>query len=303
MSILRSLAARARILRRLGAVEDELAAELQDHLEREVERQRAAGVPEDEARRRALWRVGSIEAIKEEVRDERGGRWLLDALGDARVGVRSLRRAPGFTLAVVLSLALGVAGVTAIASVLNAVVIQPLPYPDSARLHLVRIAWNAFSAPLSAADFLRLQEASGSVGDAAAYRFGAEGYTLLGLGDPLVVAGAAVTPETPRVLGVPAALGRWFSERDEGPEALISDALWRRRFGASPAAIGRLSFSIAAGTPSSASCRPASTFLARAAPRSGSPRAWTSRRGGARSISGSPCGSGQASQPNRRPHT
>jgi predicted permease len=239
VSIFRRFVNRVRVLCQWQSIEDELAEELHDHLEREVERQRTSGVPEDEARRRAVLRTGSIESLKEQVRDERGGRWLLDAVGDLRIGVRGLRRAPGFTAAVVLSLALGVAAVTAIASLVNSVVLRPLPYPAADRLHLVRVAWNEFSASLSAADFLRLREASGDVADAAAYRFGAEGFTLLGQGDPEVVSGAAVTAETARVLGVPAALGRWFSEDEDAPEALIGDALWRSRFAGSPAVLGQ----------------------------------------------------------------
>ena len=88
MSILRSLAARARILRRLGAVEDELAAELQDHLEREVERQRAAGVPEDEARRRALWRVGSMRPSRRRFVTSAvaGGCWMPSAMRASACG-------------------------------------------------------------------------------------------------------------------------------------------------------------------------------------------------------------------------
>jgi predicted permease len=220
-------------------VEHELTEEVSDHIEREVARQLALGVPEDEARRRAIVRTGSIESIKEQVRDERGGRLILDALGDVRIGARGLRRSPGFTAAVVLSLAIGVAGVTAIASVVNAVVMRPLPYPASDRLYLARVAWNEFTASPSAADFLRLREASGDVAVAAAYIIGGEGYTLLGQGEPVVVAGAAVTPEAPRVLGVQPALGRWLAEDDRGTEALISDGLWRSRFGGSPEVLGR----------------------------------------------------------------
>jgi hypothetical protein len=79
-------------------------------------------------------------------------------------GFRGLRRTPGFAAAVVVSLALGVAGVTSIFSVVNAVVVRALPYPDADRLQLVRVAWNEFSASLSDADFLRLPEAAAGSG-------------------------------------------------------------------------------------------------------------------------------------------
>lgn len=239
MSLLRSLVQRLRVVVRRGTVDDELQRELDDHFEREVERQQDRGLTLDEARRRARLRVGGADAIAEDVRDERGGRLLLDAIGDLRVGARGLARSPGFTATAALSLALGVAGVTAIGSVVHVVIVRPLPYPDADRLHLVRVAWNAFSAPLSAADLLRVQEASGGLADVAAYRFGAEGYTLLGHGEPQVVSGAAVTLELPRVLGVQPALGRWLSEQRDAREVLIGDALWRRLFGGAADVLGR----------------------------------------------------------------
>ena len=235
----RGLWQRLRVLVRFARVEDELARELDDHFEREVERQMAQGATEAEAGRLATLRVGHRESLKEQVRDERGGRLVVDALFDLRVGARSLGRVPGFTLAVVLSLTLGVAGVTAIFTVVNAVIVRALPYPDAERLHLVRVAWNEFTASLSAADLLRLKEASANVAEVGAFRFGQEGYTLLAGSAPEVVSGAAVTPETPRVLGVRPALGRWFVEDHDAQEALISDALWRARFGGSPAALGQ----------------------------------------------------------------
>lgn len=211
----RSLWQRLRVLARFARVEDELARELDDHFAREVERQMALGATAAEADRLATLRVGHRESLKEQVRDERGGRFVVDALFDLRVGARSLGRVPGFTLAVVLSLTLGVAGVTAIFTVVNAVIVRALPYPDAERLHLVRVAWNEFTASLSAADLLRLKEASANVADVGAFRFGQEGYTLWAGDAPEVVSGAAVTPETPRVLGVRPALGRWFVEDHE----------------------------------------------------------------------------------------
>ena len=227
-----------RTVLRFSKVEDELAIELEDHFEREVERQLQAGVAPDDARRVAALRVGNVEALKELTRDERGGRVITDAVNDLRVGWRGLRRNRGFTLAVILSLSLGVAGVTAIFSVVNAVLVRPLAYPDADRLHLVRVAWNEFTASLSAADFLRLRDETSGIATTGAYWLNLEGFTLLGHNGPEVLPGANVTLEAPRVLGVPPLLGRWISETPGPPEVLISSELWRSRFAGAPDVLG-----------------------------------------------------------------
>jgi predicted permease len=239
MSWLRGLVQRLRVVVRYSRAEAELDRELGDHFDREVERCVRDGVAPGEARRRAVLRMGNVEALKEYTRDERGGRLLFDAIGDMRIGWRGLRRNPGFALAVIVSLSLGVAGTTAIFSVVNAVLLRPLPYPDADRLHLVRVAWNDFTASLSAADFLRLRDACDNVGDFGAYWYNAEGFTMLSGEGPEVVAGSNVTPDLPRVLGVTPAMGRFFSEQPGAQEVLISSRLWRQRFGSSPGVLGQ----------------------------------------------------------------
>ena len=239
MPNVRGLLQQLRVVLRFSKVEDDLAAELQDHFEREVERQLASGASAGEARREAALRMGNVEALKEHTRDERGGRLVTDALNDLRVGWRGLRRDSGFTLAVVLSLSLGVAGVTAIFSIVNAVLLRPLAYPDANQLHLVRVAWNEFTASLSAADFLRLRDESRGIATIGAYWLNLEGFTLLDGASPEVVPGANVTFEAPRVLGVVPVLGRWLSEEAGTQEVLISTELWRNRFGAAHDVIGR----------------------------------------------------------------
>jgi putative ABC transport system permease protein len=246
MSWIRGVGQWLRVVGRFSRVESELDRELRDHLAREVEAQLQAGVTPDEARRRALLRVGHLDGVKEAVRDERGGRFVTDAITDLRVAWRGLRRNPGFTLAVVLSLALGGAGTTTIFSLVQAVLLRPLPYPDADRLHLVKVAWNDFSANLSSADLLRLRDQRGGVADVGAFWFPNNGFTMLtgagagtGIG-PEVVQGANVSTDLPRVLGVAPAMGRLFSDGPDAREVLIGTDLWRQRFGASPDALGRL---------------------------------------------------------------
>lgn len=115
---------------RPGRADLELQEELRDHLAREVDRQLADGIPGDEARRRALVRVGGLDAAREAVRDERPSRIFEDGVADLRLATRAARRNPAFTLAVVLSLALGVGGTTAVYGVVNAVLVRPLPYAE-----------------------------------------------------------------------------------------------------------------------------------------------------------------------------
>jgi putative ABC transport system permease protein len=228
---------RAVVLR--SRVEEELNEELHDHCERERERQLASGVAPHEATRQTLLRVGSLEAAKEYVRDERGGRLISDAIADIRIGFRGLRRNRGFAIAVVISLALGVAGTTAVSSVVHAVLMRSMPYRDAERLYFLRVWWDSFSAHLSPADIELLRERGGSVGPVAAFFFPAHGFSLSTKSGPEVVQGAFVTPDLTQVLGVSPILGPGFSSRPDAFEVLIGHDLWQRQFGARPDVIGQ----------------------------------------------------------------
>jgi predicted permease len=218
--------------------DDSLRQELQDHFRREVDRQIRDGLTPDEARRRASARSGSRESAREAVRDERSGRLFEDAAADLRFSARALRRNPGFTAAVVISLALGVGGTTAIFSVVNAVVLRPLPYPDADRLFNMRIWWSDFSSTLSPADFETLDERPDKA------RFGAyfrpdDGFAMETPAGPVLVSGAIMSAGLAHVLRVNPVLGSGFSSTPNAPEALIGERLWRERYNASPDVIGR----------------------------------------------------------------
>jgi putative ABC transport system permease protein len=221
-------------------VEQELDEELRDHVERERQRQLAEGADPREAARQTALRVGNLEAAKEAVRDERGGRIVSDAVADLRIGLRSLRRTPGFALAVVLSLGLGVGGVTAISSVVHAVVLRSMPYADADRLHLVRVWWGSFSATLSPLDYEILRERSAPVGPVGAYFFPDDGFTMMTPAGPDVVQGVFLTAELPQVLGVAPILGPGYSTNPNADEVLIGTELWNRQFGGRPDVIGRV---------------------------------------------------------------
>jgi predicted permease len=240
MSSIRGLVHVLRALFLRARVDAELDAELRDHEAREVERQLRDGAPERDARRQAALRMGSLEAARENVRDERGGRLAADLLSDVRIGWRGLRRNTGLTAAIVLSLGLGDGGTTAVFSVVDAVLLRPLPYPDADRLHFVSIWWNSFQAPsISIADIEALRDHARPVATVGAFTYPASGFTMLSNSGPEVVQGARVSHDLPAVLGIAPVVGAGFSSNREAPEVLISQSLWRSRFGGAGDVIGR----------------------------------------------------------------
>jgi putative ABC transport system permease protein len=115
-------------------VEKDLDDEIRSHLEMLTDENIRAGMPSKEAQLAAQIELGGVEQVKEQVREERFGNWLHSVLSDGRYGIRQLRKNPGFTTVAILTLALGIGATTAIFSVVNSVVLQPLPFKDSARL-------------------------------------------------------------------------------------------------------------------------------------------------------------------------
>jgi predicted permease len=250
---------RVRSLVRHGRVESELNEEFQDHLDHLIEAHRAKGLPPKEARVAALRAMGGLEQRKEECRDARGVRLVEDAVADVRYALRAVLRDARFTAVVILTLALGVGLNTAVFSMVSAVMLRNLPYPEADRLvslweetggrqpQNVRASGLALGgaatpsritvAPANLEDYRRSRAFEGLAGFAIAPR------NLIGSGSPERLWGESVTANFFRLLGVKPVQGRDFLAEDDRADAtlvvILTDESWQRRFGADPTTLGR----------------------------------------------------------------
>ena len=181
--------------------EHELAAELESHLQLHVDDNLRAGMTPDEARRRAMIALGGLESTKEAYRDRRGLPMLESLARDLRYGVRTLTRSPGFALAGILILGLGIGVNSAIFTVVDTVVLRPLPFPDADRImklwhtppQTTFAGMRTFS--LSPANFIDWEAQSSSFESMAIYRGGAR--TVTGRGEPETVTIRRATSSLP----------------------------------------------------------------------------------------------------------
>src|SRR5262245_61344070 len=232
----------------------EMAAELQFHLEAAIAAHRRAGLDPEEARRRALDDIGAIEVVKEDCRGEWRGAYLASLLQDVHFGARLLRRSPGFTAAALLTLALGVGASTLLFGIADAALLRPLPFPEPDRLVRVWDTNPGQSVPRTGVTTgnvvdwrLRNRTLSGLAGW---YQMGR---TLKDDDDATVVEAAQVSTDFFRVVGVAPEIGRVFTaeETDRAtfnsalghtgtdPVAIISHRLWKSRFHGDPAVMDK----------------------------------------------------------------
>ncbi len=224
--------------------EQDLERELQAHLDLEAEERADDGLSPEEARYAARRAFGSTGLTKEATREAWGWTSLERLLQDVRFALRLLGRSPGFTVFAVLALALGLGANAAIFSVVNAVLLHPLPFRDAGRL--VEI-WedgsrSRFSLDTPApANYMDWKRQNDVFEDMAALK--GDLYALTGQGTPEQIEGSPVTANLFPMLGVSPILGRNFSAQEDRPGggnvALISYGLWQRRFGGDAAAVGR----------------------------------------------------------------
>jgi putative ABC transport system permease protein len=218
--------------------------EMRVHLDLLVEEYERAGMSPEEARRAASRRFGNLLRIKERGRDIRGAGILEDILRDALYAVRNLRRTPAFTSTVVLTLAIGIGANTSLFSVIDHLLIRPVPYPQGEQLVMVYESLPQLKlerADVSPANWLSWQRESRSFEALAAW--GANGMTLTGEGEPERLNGQSVSAEFFDLLRVRPSLGRTFTSDDDQPSThrvvVLSDGFWRRRLGGTPNVIGK----------------------------------------------------------------
>src|SRR5258708_4110887 len=234
---------RLRALTRRDQLSRDLDDELSFHLEMRARDNLDAGMTPDEARRDARRRFGNPQRIKERTRDADLLRWLETAAADLRFAARLLRKSPGFTTMAILTLALGIGANTAIFSVVDAVLLRPLPYrPGSEVVVLGEDKPCCLFAPTAPGNLLDYQRYSHSFEQLGATMGNAFVLNRQGA-DPLFLLGVEVTSNYFDVFGVPALLGRTLEpaiDRPGGPcSAVLSHGAWRRAFGADPRAIGQ----------------------------------------------------------------
>ncbi|MBO0724488.1 MAG: ABC transporter permease [Blastocatellia bacterium] len=241
--MLNKLRLRLRALFFKPKMEDELQAELQFHLEREIEENIARGMTAEEARYAALRSFGGVERVKEESRDARGVRFLEEVWQDLRYGARMLLKNPGFTLIAALTLALGIGANTAIFSVIDATLFHPLPFEKLERLMSIKSAGyllNLFPET-DGGEFMSWREPVNVFESVAAYESGRA--NLSDEYSPERIQIMQVTPGFFPLLRAQPSLGRWFTDgevkRGETRLLILTYGLWRRRFGGDENLLGK----------------------------------------------------------------
>jgi len=218
--------------------------ELHFHIEAYAEDLVRSGVPHQEAIRRAKLEFGAAERVKEECREARGVHFIETLFRDIRYGLRALRKSPGFTAIAVLTLGVGIGANSAIFSVINGVLLKPLPYlhpEELIDLHLTAPGVNFPDADPAPFLYFTYREQGRSFQSVGLYRWNTQSVT--GLDEPEEVQCLNVTTEVLPILGVQPTLGRWFSENDAAPgspqTAVLTYGWWQTHFGADRSVIGR----------------------------------------------------------------
>jgi MacB-like periplasmic core domain len=230
------------LLNRAGT-ESEMDAELRSHIAAYAEDLVRTGVPQQEAMRQARMEFGGIESVKEECRESRGVSFIETLLQDIRFGLRMLHKSPGFTVVAVLTLALGIGANTSLFSVVNGVLLNPLPYPHPDQ---VVIASNTSSTLpetwISYPDFLDWVRDNHSFSSLAAYE-SLVSFNLLGQGEPERISVTEISSGFFPTLGVTPVLGRNLSPAEDqlnGPPAVIlSGGFWKTKFGGLADIVGK----------------------------------------------------------------
>jgi predicted permease len=244
MSLWSQLARGLRTLTNRKAADRDIADEVESYLEQSTAAYVAAGLSPDDARRAAQLDLGSATAVREQVRSYGWENTIASLFLDLRYAARRLRGNPGFTAVSVFTLALGIGASTAIFSVIDGVLLKPLPYPQSGQLVAL---WH--TAPgihikdlyLAASLYFTYSEENRTFQDVGMWSTGA--WSVTGLAEPEEVPGLLVTNGFLPVLDIQPAFGRRFTASDDDPKSertvMLSDGYWKSRFGADRSVLGR----------------------------------------------------------------
>ena len=235
------------------SVREEVSRELEFHVEMRTRELVSNGMSAEEARARAIARFGNIRDVNAKCQRIAKGRdrnmlifeWLDELKQDLVFAARQMRRAPLVTALVVVMLGLGIGATTAVFSVVNAVMLRPLPFPEPERL-----VWISEKTPegerfsTSDANFLDFQEQQQSLTDLAVISFPFRQFSMIGKGEPVRFQGVSCTGSMFNVLGVRPLLGRTFLPEEDRPGSdsrvmVLSEGLWKRSFGSDPDIVGR----------------------------------------------------------------
>ena len=223
-----------------GGIDGDLAEEIRGQLEMETDRFLESGMTLEAARAAARRHFGNTTTVTENARVAWAFLSLENLLRDVRYAFRAMRRSPAFSLVVILTFALGVGVNTAIFSVVNAVLLKPLPYPDSERLVRLGEANNTADFSVTWGNFNYWRDDNRSFDDMAAYQF--TGRTLTGRGDPMTTQGLTVTAPYYALLGMRPLLGRLLGQQDDQPGApaaiVLSNRFWSSQLGGDPHIVG-----------------------------------------------------------------
>jgi predicted permease len=228
-------------------VDRDIQRELEFHISERTDQLNAQGMPLDQARHAARRQFGNALRIREDAHRVDSVGWVEQLAQELRFAVRVFRKNPGFAATAVLTLALGIGATVAVFSVVNAVLIRPLPYPDPDRLiglwHSAQFqAITSRNVRLSSTMYLTYREHHRTFEHVGLWRSGSA--TVTGGGDPEHVRTVVVTHETLPAIGVRPARGRWFSQADDTPgtpeTVILTDGYWQRRFGGTADIVGRM---------------------------------------------------------------
>jgi len=238
---------RLKSLFRRNKVESELAEELHAHIERETEKLLKVGMSREDAHRRARLLFGGFDKVNEECREARGVYLLETLLQDLRYAARTLRKNPGFTAVVVLTLALGIGASTTVFSIVNTVLLNPLPYPAVEQIVFpwrlaprgLQLGYNEI--PWGRTEFLLFSKELKTFQSLGAFK--SDSFNLTGAGEPIRLNGLRASAGFFHALGTSPALGRTFTSEEDAPGhervVVLGYSFWRERFNGDANLIGR----------------------------------------------------------------